>query len=63
MPTKLNHGGHGKSYWKKSDYSRGTEFFAEAFSAKALGKDNLAVLKKYFPKTMEIFEEILERSK
>lgn len=55
--------GHSKKYWGSSSYTRGDEFFAEAFSAKATNPKGYEVFNKYFPKTMEIFEEILKGSK
>ena len=55
--------GHGKRYWGQSSHTRGDEFFAEAFSAKSTNPKGYEIFNKYFPKTMEIFEEILKRSK
>ena len=53
--------GHSKAYWTNSDYLRGTEFFAEAFSAKSSNKESYEVLKTFFPKPIEIFEEIYKK--
>ena len=51
--------GHSSSYWRKGTVHREKEFFAEAFSAKASNPESYEVLKKYLPKTVEIFEECL----
>lgn len=51
---------HSGRYWRESPYHRGNEFFAEAFSARATNKKQYKTLKEYFPKSIEIFEEILE---
>lgn len=53
---------HSKKYWGESKSSRGDEFFAEAYSAKTSNPTGYNTFKQYFPKTMEIFEEILKRS-
>ena len=52
--------GHSKRYWRESPYHRGNEFFAEAFSARATNKQQYETMKEYFPKSIEIFEEILK---
>lgn len=48
--------GHGRNYWSDPK-NRATEFFAEAFKTKATGNGKIL---SYFPKTAEIFEEILK---
>ena len=53
--------GHPTSYWNKKVWAREAEFFAEAFSAKTSNPDSYEVIKKYYPKTVEIFEEILNK--
>lgn len=57
--------GHSDSYFKgkEADINRGTEAFAEIMSAKATNKESLDVLKKYIPKTLEIFDEIIGKVK
>lgn len=51
--------GHDKGY-ASSDKHTSTEFFAEAFSAKLCNPESLELIKKYFPKSYDVFEEILE---
>lgn len=51
---------HSSRYWRESKYHKGNEFFAETFQAKANGKEQYEVLKQYFPKSVEIVDEILE---
>ena len=53
--------GHPTSYWNNKVWAREAEFFAEAFSAKTSNPDSYEVIKKYYPKTVEIFEEILNK--
>lgn len=53
--------GHGVGYW--NDRARGKEAFAEIMSAKATNPESLELLKKYCPKTIEIFDEIIEKIK
>ena len=50
--------GHGKSYWKA--HNVGVEAFAEMFDATINNPKSLGVIKKYFPKSYEIFIECLE---
>lgn len=50
--------GHGKTYWNY--HEPGVEAFAEMFDATVNNPDSLAAIKTYFPKTYEIFLEILE---
>lgn len=56
----LGAGGHGKAYWKRSPELQGMEFFAEIYSAKATKSKQYEIMKKYFPKSVEIFEEVLK---
>lgn len=50
--------GHGGAYWKNRD--NGKEAFAEMFSATACNPESLASIKRYFPKSYKVFEEIVE---
>jgi hypothetical protein len=49
--------GHSKEYWKVHD--NGVEIFAEMFSASICNKGSLNTMKEYFPKTYEVFKEIV----
>jgi hypothetical protein len=49
--------GHGKEYWK--DHDNGIEIFAEMFSTSICNKGSLNTIKEYFPKTYEVFKEIV----
>jgi hypothetical protein len=49
--------GHGKEYWNYVD--NGIEIFAEMFSASICNKGSLNTIKEYFPKTYEVFKEIV----
>jgi SPP1 gp7 family putative phage head morphogenesis protein len=51
------HYGHGKSYWKT--HTVGVEAFAEMFSATVMNPESVAQIQYYFPKSYEIFEEII----
>jgi hypothetical protein len=51
------HFGHGKAYWKT--HTVGVEAFAEMFSATVMNPESVAEIKYYFPKSYEIFEELL----
>lgn len=53
--------GHASGYFDAS--SRGKEAFAEIMSAKATNPQSLEVMKKYIPKTLEIFDEIIDKIK
>lgn len=55
----LEAGSHGSRYWKGSQYAQAHEFFAEAFSAYSRDAEEYKIMKKYFPRTTEIFEEII----
>lgn len=50
--------GHGAGYWGRRD--NGKEGFAEMFSAEVNNPESLEQIKKYFPKSYEIFKELLE---
>lgn len=50
--------GHGASYWKTIGVEQ--EAFAELYSAKMCNEESYQFIKKYFPKTVDIFEEILQ---
>ena len=50
--------GHGASYWKS--HNVGCEAFAEMFDATINNPKSLETIKKYFPKSYEIFIECLE---
>jgi hypothetical protein len=50
--------GGDKSYWKK--ISVGTEAFAEMGKATVNHPESLARIKQYFPKSYDIFLEMLE---
>lgn len=57
----LAHCGHTngeKGYWKR--VSVGSEGFAEMFSATTINPESVKEIKSYFPKSYEIFLEILE---
>ena len=47
-----------KDYWKK--HKVGTEAFAEMFDATINNPESLKKIKEYFPKSYEIFEEIIK---
>lgn len=50
--------GHGKNYWKNCDV--GIEAFAEMYDASVNNPESLNTIRRYFPKSYEIFEEMLE---
>jgi SPP1 gp7 family putative phage head morphogenesis protein len=50
--------GHGKSYWKS--HEAGVEAFAEMFDATVNNPESLEQIKNYFPKSYDIFLEILK---
>lgn len=56
--TVVDHLKHDTSYWRNID--PGVEAFAEMFSATINNPDSLKEIKHYFPKTYEMFLEILE---
>ena len=55
--------GHSIRYWNNSSDNREVELFAELFEGKAQNKESYNLIKKYLPKTTEIFEEILSKVK
>jgi SPP1 gp7 family putative phage head morphogenesis protein len=62
--AKINVGyGHGKTYWSKGlgkDDHLATEAFAEMTAATMTNLESLETIKKYLPKSYEIYEEMLE---
>lgn len=50
--------GHGLNYWKSRDNSK--EIFAELISAETNNPDSLDCIKKYFPKTYQVYKDIIE---
>ena len=57
-------GGHTSSYSiKRGKAGRATELFAEMFQAKAVNKKSAELFERTFPKTREIFNEILKEHK
>lgn len=52
------HTNNDKQYWSK--VSIGEEAFAEMFSATVMNPESVQMIKRYFPKSYELFEEILE---
>lgn len=53
--------GHGTKYWKNRD--NGKEAFAEMYSATVNNPESLEQIKRFFPESYKIFEEILEVAK
>ena len=51
--------GHSLGYWTSN--TRGKEAFAEIMSAKATNQESYEVLKRYIPKSIEIFDEIIDK--
>ena len=62
--AKINVGyGHGKTYWSKGlgkDDHLATEAFAEMTAATMTNIESLETIKRYLPKSYEIYEEMLE---
>ena len=52
------HTGSDKNYWKRVPVS--AEAFAEMYSASVNNPDSLEQIKKYFPKSYEVFNSILK---
>ncbi|GHV52241.1 hypothetical protein AGMMS49579_09180 [Spirochaetia bacterium] len=50
--------GHGKEYWQHRD--NGKEVFAEMFSASICNFGSLNNIKKYFPETYKVFQEMVK---
>ena len=59
LKYKFN-GGHDNNYFINSPKRQATECFAEIQSAIGTNNLSLEVLKKYIPKTIEIYKEIVE---
>ena len=60
MPKSCSHpfgAGHETEYWIGRD--NGKEGFAEMFSAAVSNPESLEQIKKFFPKSYEIFKEML----
>lgn len=51
-------GGHSKNYW--TTRSVAVEAFAEMFSATTTNPQSLGNIKKYFPKSYDVFNEMLK---
>jgi len=58
--AKINMG-HSEKYFRDDYTRRGDEAFAEIMSAKATNPQSYEILQRVIPKTIEIFEEIIER--
>lgn len=52
--------GHGKSYWSQAEHKLSTEAFAEMFDSSVANPVQLEAIKKYFPESYKVFEEILD---
>ena len=52
--------GHSKSYYKSHD--SGVEAFAEMTSASIVNKESLLLIKKHFPRSYDIYLEMLRKS-
>jgi len=53
--------GHPSSYFRRNVQLRGTEFFAECFSAEATNPASLKRIKQYFPKGYNAFRELYDK--
>lgn len=53
--------GHSLHYYGKNSKLRGIELFANLFSDKAINKKAYETTKKFFPKSVKMFEEIIEK--
>lgn len=51
--------GHGRSYFNERSHRRAAELFANLFSARITSQETYGIYKKYCPKTVEIFEDLL----
>lgn len=59
----LSCGSHGGRYWRSNNQNQAVEFFAEIYSAKATKNEaSYNMIKKYYPKSVEIFEELLREN-
>jgi SPP1 gp7 family putative phage head morphogenesis protein len=52
--------GHGKAYWSKAEHKLSTEAFAEMFDSSVANPVQMEAIKKYFPESYKIFEEMLD---
>ena len=57
--------GHGASYWRRNGTGNeyigvGKEAFAEMYASMIANEGSWALIQKYFPKSVEIFKEIIE---
>ena len=52
--------GHKTSYWKAGDKYLAAEAFANMFSTALTSPEKLTEIKKYFPKSVKIFEDMLK---
>ena len=50
--------GHGRGYWARTKVN--TEAFAEMYSATISSPESLEVIKKYLPKSYDVFSEMLK---
>ena len=55
--------GHSDSYWKKDVSHKAKEFFAECVSAKGTNPKSWELMKKYYPKSCQAFEELANKIK
>ena len=55
--------GHNEGYFNSEKSNRGEEAFAEIMSANATNPESLKQMKKYIPKSLEIFDEIIGKIK
>lgn len=54
--------GHGASYHKKNKGATATEFFAEVCDGKAANPESLAQMRRIFPESVKIVEEIIQEA-
>lgn len=52
--------GHKTSYWKQDKYNSSSEFFAEVGACGATNNAALEVVRKYFPKSVEFAEKLID---
>lgn len=59
--NKVNGGwGHRAAYWDGQNMALAKEAFAEFYSAHISNPESLAVLRQYFPKSAQVFEDIID---